>query len=750
MASSSSSSLEKYPYPSHVDVGVDVPCKLSPTNYFMWSNLMARLIEDEGLMGFLNGTIKEPPEKITVPDDSSSTGGTKEMKNEDYIKWKKTDRLLRRWIIRTLNEDLLEVAELGEGKNLSQYLPLHKAALAGDWDTASTIIEKAPDAVRAIVTGFEETALMVAVRSKKRNAFVKKLLEKMLLPDVALTEKNGATALHIAAVVGNIEAAELLVEKDPKLPNVGDIYKELPIHGAAAYGRREMVLYLFTVTEENPEQKPFEAESGGKLLRALISSGLYDIALYLLQRYPKLAWEDPHPLDSIAGKPSAFPSGKRFNIWQKLIYSCVAITLENFENRPPGVDIKSFKVTNDSVSKKVRALFWKVAAEVGIWLISLNKELHIELKFAASIILKFHGIAVPQINHIRETKLKHTQAVQLVKRLCLETANLEFSKALSLLCLPLHKAIVVGTREVVEEILESFPSAVYSMNDMQQNLMHVAILERSENVYNLIYQFDSGDIFIGATDTRMNNGLHLTGKLEPQPKLNLRASEVEKFARPIEKERLNIEGKTPAMVFTEAHKKLVKDGEQWMKDTANSCTIVAALIVTVVFASAITVPGGNNGDTGLAIYIHKTAFVVFAISDALALFSSTSSLLMFLSILTSRYGEQDFLYALPKRLIIGLVTLFLSIISMMIAFTATVYMLLEYKGRWILVPVAVLSGLPVTIFMWLQFPLLLDLIKSTYKPGIFAIKSMNGRDEEYQFQDHAKGEQQRISWTERK
>ncbi|KAK2986177.1 hypothetical protein RJ640_006212 [Escallonia rubra] len=181
----------------------------------------------------------------------------------------------------------------------------------------------------------------------------------------------------------------------------------------------------------------------------------------------------------------------------------------------------------------------------------------------------------------------------------------------------------------------------------------------------------------------------------------------------------NSDEMTPAMVFTEAHKELVKDGEQWMKDTANSCTIVAALIVTVVFASAITLPGGNNGDTGLPIFIRKTAFVVFAISNALALFSSTSSLLMFLSILTSRYGEQDFLYALPKRLIIGLVTLFLSIISMMIAFTATIYMLLEYKGRWILVPVAVLSGLPVTIFGLLQFPLLLDLIKYTYKPRIF-------------------------------
>ncbi|KAK2977132.1 LOW QUALITY PROTEIN: hypothetical protein RJ640_005782 [Escallonia rubra] len=740
MASSGTSSVEKYPYPSHINVGEYVPYKLSQINYFMWSNFIARLVEDQGLMGFINGTITAPPKKITVPDDSSPTG-TKEVENEDYIKWKKTDLLLRGWILGTLNEDVLvhvhflktakevwaglervlrsqdppdlvgHVVDMGEGKNISQYLPLHKAALAGDWETASTMIEKEPDAVRAIITGFEETALIVAVRLKERNAFVKNLLEKMLLRDVALAEKTGSTALHIAALVGNIEAAEMLVGKDPKLPNVGDINKALPIHRAALYGRREMVLYLFTVTKEDSELKPFEGESGGTLLRALISSGLYDVALFLLQRYPKLACEDPSPLDSIAAKPSAFPSGTRFNPWQKLIYS---------------------------LSKKVRALFWKVA-EVRIWLISLNRELHIELAFAACSILKFHGIAVPQINHIKETKLKHTQAVQLVKRLCMETVNLEYSKASSLLELPLKTAIRVGIREIVEEILESFPSAVYLRNETQQTLMHLAILNRRENVYNLIYQFDCGDIFISPVDARMNNGLHLTGKLETQQKLNLRASaagaalqmqrelqwfkEVKKFARPSDKERVNSEGKTPAMVFTEAHEKLVKDGEQWMKDTANSCTIVAALIVTVVFASAITVPGGNNGDTGLPIYIHQTAFVVFAISDALALFSSTSSLLMFLSILTSRYGEQDFLYALPKRLIIGLVTLFLSIISMMIAFTATIYMLFEYKGRWILIPVAVLSGLPVTIFMWLQFPLLLDLIKSTYKPGIFGKQS---------------------------
>ncbi|GFY98516.1 ankyrin repeat family protein [Actinidia rufa] len=121
-------------------------------------------------------------------------------------------------------------------------------------------------------------------------------------------------------------------------------------------------------------------------------------------------------------------------------------------------------------------------------------------------------------------------------------------------------------------------------------------------------------------------------------------------------------------------KKLVEDGEKWMKDTANSCTIAAALIATIAFAAAITVPGGNNTN-GLPMFSKEKAFIIFAISDAISLFTSTTSLLMFLSILTSRYAEGDFLYALPKRLIIGLVALFLSITTMMVAFSSTLSIL---------------------------------------------------------------------------
>ncbi|XVF35128.1 hypothetical protein REPUB_Repub18cG0118100 [Reevesia pubescens] len=177
------------------------------------------------------------------------------------------------------------------------------------------------------------------------------------------------------------------------------------------------------------------------------------------------------------------------------------------------------------------------------------------------------------------------------------------------------------------------------------------------------------------------------------------------------------------MVFTEEHKELVKEGERWMKDTANSCSVVAALIATVVFAAAITVPGGNNGDSGFPVFTSKKAFVIFAVSDALSLFSSTAAILMFLSILTARYAEDDFLQALPKRLIMGLLTLFTSITTMMIAFSSTLYLVFGNDKTWILISVAASACLLVTLFVYLQFPLLVDMFCSTFGHGIFGKRS---------------------------
>ncbi|KAI3724779.1 hypothetical protein L1987_64544 [Smallanthus sonchifolius] len=130
----------------------------------------------------------------------------------------------------------------------------------------------------------------------------------------------------------------------------------------------------------------------------------------------------------------------------------------------------------------------------------------------------------------------------------------------------------------------------------------------------------------------------------------------------------NCFGETPEMVFTKEHKELVIESGNWMRSTANSYALTATLIITVVFAAAITVPGGNKendggkkGTAGVPKFIDNPAFIVFITSVAVSMVTSSMSLLLFLAILTSRYTEQDFFIVLPLTLVIALVSLFVSV-----------------------------------------------------------------------------------------
>ena len=194
--------------------------------------------------------------------------------------------------------------------------------------------------------------------------------------------------------------------------------------------------------------------------------------------------------------------------------------------------------------------------------------------------------------------------------------------------------------------------------------------------------------------------------------------EVDTIASPADREWSNKDHIKPRALFTENHKDLVVEGEKWMKDTSSSSTVVGALIVTITFAAAFTFPGGYDQNNGFPMFLGAKLFKVFMTSNAVALFTSTTSVLMFLGILTARYGEEDFLKSLPKKLIIGLSTLFLSIAAMIIAFCAGLS-LMFHERLWIVVPSICLASIPVALFVLMQFPLLVDILMSTYGPSIF-------------------------------
>lgn len=169
--------------------------------------------------------------------------------------------------------------------------------------------------------------------------------------------------------------------------------------------------------------------------------------------------------------------------------------------------------------------------------------------------------------------------------------------------------------------------------------------------------------------------------------------------RPVDAEARNYGLQTPRELFTQSHRSLIEDGQKWMRETADSCMVVATLVATVVFAAAFTIPGGNKRDTGVPIFIEEASFIAFAISDAVGLVFSAISILTFLSIRSSVYSEEDFLWRVPRNLASGLASLFISIAAMMVVFCATSFTIFHGRLPWLPVLVTVISSIPVLLFI---------------------------------------------------
>ncbi|GJY43487.1 accelerated cell death 6-like protein [Tanacetum coccineum] len=584
--------------------------------------------------------------------------------------------------------------QVGDGQKITQHLPLYKAAVEGDVKSLHEILEKEPTVVRDIITGASETALIIASHKENNNEFVAELVKLLSQDDLAMQNSFGRTAMFGAAATGNVKTLEIMKEKNKDLPNIRDMYNLLPLHFAAYAGQKHSVHYLLKVTKLTYEEVTERLE-GSSLITALISGGFYDICLNMLKECPQLAVAEVSPLETLTNKNSAFLSGAHFSFWQRKIYSYLPSELQC-----PVDYYKSIGDTENPVEE----------------------------------------VKVPKIKRIQQKKVMHTQALELLRYICSEIAKCDGKKVRDIIGHPLANAAAMGNAEVVEEILVAFPNARYLLNEIKHSVFHIAIANRKASVFNIIYQIRTQrHLMLAQRDASSNTALHLAAylvdKTDIHSSLDLRSSgpgpalrmqyelqwfkEVKRQSWRQDRELRNKDGKRPATIFAETHADLAKEGEQWMKDRANSGLIIATLIATIVFASAITVPGGSNSNTGIPIFSHRQAFLVFAVSDALALFLSASSMLMFLGILTARYAIKDFLHSLPKRLILALVTLFLSIIFMMVAFTAIIYLVFGDERIWVLGLVSSLASVPVLLFAALQFNPLVDIISSTYGPGIF-------------------------------
>ncbi|XP_057419045.1 uncharacterized protein LOC130713263 [Lotus japonicus] len=303
----------------------------------------------------------------------------------------------------------------------------------------------------------------------------------------------------------------------------------------------------------------------------------------------------------------------------------------------------------------------------------------------------------------------------LFSTLLTQSEDLQFNFFWELITKPsvvLFDAVKSGNFLIVKTLLFTYPELLAVKDPKnEQNILHIAVLFRQNSIFDFILKANP-KLLIRAVDEDRNNILHLAACQQKEASLSLRPDirmrrelawfkEVEKRVPPELRAMKNKDGKTPNDMFYANHRKLSDEVKETAKGVANSAMVVAALVVTVAFAAALTTPGDKN----------NAWFSVFIITNAVALFTSSLAIVSFLSIFTSsRFKESHFVISLYPNLIIGKLLLFISVITMVMAFAAATFLIFDHIDKGLANVVASFALLTIIMFLGLQLNLFDGLV----------------------------------------
>ena len=159
---------------------------------------------------------------------------------------------------------------------------LYLAAKRGDWQKANGIYKiyhQNKDMWELPITLVQQrmNTLQVAV-AVKQTTFVKEVLGCMTGKQLEFRTNNGDTALIINALSGNVEIAKKMVGMNTNLPMIRNNQGSLPLLTAAMHRQRDMVVYLYSVTEFDQ----LKDDERIKLLLDVISCDLFGMSFILL------------------------------------------------------------------------------------------------------------------------------------------------------------------------------------------------------------------------------------------------------------------------------------------------------------------------------------------------------------------------------------------------------------------------------------------------------------------------------------
>ncbi|KAI6679732.1 hypothetical protein NL676_033613 [Syzygium grande] len=552
------------------------------------------------------------------------------------------------------------------------YRQLFVAARKGEWKTVEKKLKEDPEVMTTKVMKVEDksvTVLDVAIMASQ-DQLVENLI-KCFPPDKK--EFDFSISLRNAAMRGRIKMVKALVNRvDAKPESVPDA---LEIASRYAPKQKDVIWYL----AKSIKSAPIDGTMSN-----LIKAGHSDIALCLAHRYPGSTSHDENNLilKHLAKMESNFRSGARLNFWEKSIDKFVGILLclvdTSFDKSketktPPAPAPKWFKIS-----------LWNLATKPGAALL-INR---IGLRHKCS--LEFANLVLTEMM----THMETLKILELLSDIVLEAASR-------------------GISEIVKLCFEHFPELTWNENFTKQ-LIEEVVNRRHVELFRLVNA--------ASTTPFLRKDILMKAVVEWSP----RCLPTDVFGAPFVMQRELQWFKVLEDTSDPSSKSLkFKKMLQGRIDPASKSLRLPDDEKPLAFAGAFTVPGGNDDRTGIPIFLKTSSFMVFAVADALALFSSVTATLMFLAILTSRYAAEDFLMSLPRKLILGLTFLFLSLAFMLVAFGSALTIVLSERFlqserlMWIYIPITLFAAIPVVLFAILQLPLYFEMVRSTYWPRLY-------------------------------
>eukprot|EP00261_Vitis_vinifera_P016785 XP_010646104.1 PREDICTED: uncharacterized protein LOC104878079 [Vitis vinifera] len=279
---------------------------------------------------------------------------------------------------------------------------------------------------------------------------------------------------------------------------------------------------------------------------------------------------------------------------------------------------------------------------------------------------------------------------------------------------PLLVAARHGNTEMVEKILQIQPAAILEMDPANKNIFLLAAEHKRFEVLELLREkFSNMKSAFRAVDNMGNNALHAAAKYRPGRWIGIPDGlqmQVETILFETVKKSVpeyilggsNNENMTPKEVFEHTHAKLVETCRKWLKDISNQCSGLAGIIASVTFATSTAIPGGVTEKDRPKLE-NQLGFTIFAVSSLIALSSSVTSAVVFLTIANSRHETGHFARKVPRMLFFGFFTLFISIAATLISFCGAHIYILGYKLKYAAIPLYALVVLPTRVFSLAQF-----------------------------------------------